>query len=67
MKKQIKKAVPVLALFGAVVFALVVSRAYTIVNPPEDDSGIEIEIPDTTFFRAVWLELKNILKFSRYQ
>lgn len=66
MKKQIKKAVPVLAVFGAVVFALVLSRAYTIVKPPKDSDGIEIEVPEKNFLQAVWLELKNVLKFSRY-
>jgi hypothetical protein len=59
-----KKATPALAVFAVVVLALVLSRAYTIIKPPP---GQGLEIPGVSYLRAAWLELKNILKFSRYQ
>lgn len=65
-RRLYKKAVPTLALFALVVLALVASRAWTIIHPPRDMNGNVIEIPSVNYLTAFWLELKNILKWSRY-
>ena len=57
------KALPFLGVFAAVAIVAVVFRARSIKRNAGTDG---IEIPSGTFLRYVWLELKNLFKFSRY-
>jgi hypothetical protein len=64
VKRYYKKAVPALAIFAVVVIALVVSRAVSIAR---NEGTPGVKVPAASFLKYVWLELKNVLKYSRYQ
>lgn len=63
-KKKIFTALsPVLILFALVVLAAVIARALSI-KRNEGTEGMQVD--SGSLLQYVWLELKNILKFSRY-
>lgn len=63
IKKYYKKAVPALAIFAVVVLALCVTRAVSIARN-ENTPGLKV--PAVSYLRYLWLEIKNILKPSRF-
>ena len=66
MKKLFKYA-PYLALFGLVVIVAAVFRAVSIAKN-EGTSGIKVSAGNhaKAFARYLWLEIKGVLRFSRY-
>ena len=54
-----------LAVFALVILATVLTRAFSTVRE-EKKAGDIVAGPTSSFLRYVWLELKQILKFSRY-
>lgn len=64
IKTIFKKATPALAVFAVVILVTVITRAISIMKEEKQDNDIVVD--GVSFWRFLWLELKSVLKFSRY-